>query len=101
MSIGFAFGGPFEHLAIAIRVAERHHGPAANELVDADGLAGAIVDEINLRFFEKLRLAVAHLVFDNTAAADDLLRWNSINFWDPRTHELDATARDNESFELL
>jgi hypothetical protein len=40
--------GPLEHLLIAIGVAEGEDRAAADEAVDADGLAGAVVDELDL-----------------------------------------------------
>src|SRR5690349_7264977 len=38
-----AGGGPLEHLLIAVRVAEREDRAAADESLDADGLAGLVV----------------------------------------------------------
>src|SRR5262245_48735008 len=44
---------PLEHLLIAVRVAEREHGPPADELLDVHWLAGAVVDEVDLRLAEE------------------------------------------------
>ena len=41
--------GPFQHLQVAVGVAEREDRAAADELVDADRLAGLVVDEVDLR----------------------------------------------------
>jgi hypothetical protein len=42
-------GRPFQHSEIAVGVAERQNGPAADMLVDADRLPGLVVDEIDFR----------------------------------------------------
>ena len=44
-----AGGGPLQHLQVAVGVAEGGDRPAADVLVDADGLAGLVVDEVDLR----------------------------------------------------
>src|SRR5690606_30443774 len=41
--------GPLQHLQIAVGVAEGRDRPAADELVDRDRLAGAVVEKIHLR----------------------------------------------------
>ncbi len=70
---------PFEHLEIAVGVAERGNGTAADLLVDADGLAGLVVDEVHLGQAGEHGLAVAKLEFRFDAAADDLLWRNPID----------------------
>ena len=40
---------PLEHLEVAVGVAERRDRPAADLLLDADRLAGLVVDEVDLR----------------------------------------------------
>ena len=40
--------GPLQHLQIAIRVAERGDGAAADPALDGDGLAFLVVDELDL-----------------------------------------------------
>jgi hypothetical protein len=52
---------PLQHFQITVGIAERGDRPAADMFVDADWLAGLVVDEIHLRQTEKLRPAVAHL----------------------------------------
>ena len=42
---------PLEHLEVAVGIAESGDRAAANVLVDADRLAGAIVDEIQIGIF--------------------------------------------------
>src|SRR5262245_26095509 len=54
-------GGPLQHLAIAVRIAERKHRPPSYELVDARRFARAVVDEIDLRQAHEHRLVVLHL----------------------------------------
>src|SRR5690349_3462313 len=63
---------PFEHLEVAIGVAERRDRPAADLLLNADGLAGFVVDQVDCREPIDARLAAAGLVFQLHAAADDL-----------------------------
>src|SRR5262245_11280637 len=54
---------PLEHLLVAVRVAEREHGPPADELLDVHRLAGAVVDEVDLRLAKQRGLTVrSHLV---------------------------------------
>ena len=50
----------FQHFPVAVRVAERGDGPATDVLVDADRLAGFVVNEVQLRQTHKNGLAVAH-----------------------------------------
>ena len=69
--------------------------------LDADGLADVVVNEINLRQAYEHRLAVAKFKFCLEAAADDLFGWDAIDFFRPRTHEIDAAAGDNESLESV
>ncbi len=54
-------------------------GPAADVLLDADRLAGLVVDEVDLRQLDEHRLAVAHLELHLAAAADDLLGRDAID----------------------
>jgi hypothetical protein len=44
-----ARGGPLEHLQVAVGVAERENRASADVALDADGLAGLVVDEVDLR----------------------------------------------------
>src|SRR4029453_5261719 len=88
----FADVGPFEHLEVAIRVAERGERPAADDLVDADGLSSLVIDKIDFRQPHEHGRVAAELVFDLRAASDHLLRRNAVDALDPRAHELDAAA---------
>ncbi len=56
-----ARGRPLKHLQVAVRIAKRGDRAAADAPVDADGLARAIVDEIDFRFAQQNRLAVFNL----------------------------------------
>ena len=62
-----AGGGPFQHLAVAVGVAEGDLRPLADEEVDADRLAGAVVDEEGLGLAHQHRLAVDRLVLGDDA----------------------------------
>ena len=83
------------------RIAERHDGPAADVLVDADGLVGLVVVEVQLRQAHEHGLAVAHFELRLDAAADDLFRRDAVNLLRPRAHELDAAAGDDEVLEAV
>ena len=91
-----AGGGPLEHWQVAVGIAEGHHGAAADVLVDADGLALFVIVEVQLRQAHEHGLPVAHFKFRLDAAADNLLGRYAVNFLRPRTHELDAAARDDK-----
>src|SRR5437763_12625386 len=41
--------GPFQHLLIAVRIAKRRDGPAADVLIDADRFPGLVIYEIHFR----------------------------------------------------
>ena len=96
-----AHRGPLQHFEIAVGVAERGDRAAADVLVDADRLAGLVVDEVDLGQPEQKRLAVAHLESCLDRRADDLLRRNAVDALGPRAHELDAAARDDEGLEAV
>ena len=66
-------GGPLEHLEVAVGIAESGDRAAANMLVDADRLAGAIVDEIEIGHFHDHRVAVEEFVLRLDAGTHDLL----------------------------
>ena len=72
--------GPLQHLLVAVGVAEREDGPAADEAVDAHRLAGTVVDELDLGFLEQHGLAAAQLELHLAAAADDLLGRDAVGF---------------------
>ena len=91
----------FQHLLIAPRIAEGGDGPAADVLVDADGLVGLVIIEVQLRQAHEHRLAVAHFKLRLDAAADDLFRRDAVNLLRPRAHELDAAAGDDVVLETV
>ena len=91
----------FQHLLVAHGVAERGDGPAADVLVDADGLVGLVVVEVQLRQAHEHGLAVAQFKLRLHAAADDLFRRDAIGRFRPRAHELDAAAGDDEVLETV
>ncbi len=92
-------GGPLQHLEIAVGIAESRDGSAADELVNTDGLAGLVVDEVELGQAHEHRSALAHFELHLDAAADDLLGRNAVDTLGPRPHELDASARDDPGLE--
>ena len=88
-------GRPLEHLEVAVRIAEGHDRPLADGLVDPDGLAFLVVDELDLRQAHDHGLAVADLVLRPDARSDDALGRNAVDVLGERAHELDAAARDD------
>src|SRR3954447_6515043 len=93
---------PLQHLKIAVRVAESEDRTAADEVVDADWLAGAAVDEIDPGLFYQLGFAICpDLEFGNARRAHHLLRWYSVDLLRPWPHELDAAARHDEGLEPI
>ena len=74
---------PLEHLEISIGIAECRDRPAADYLVDADRLAGAVVDKVDLRQAQQDRSAVTHLILDLHPASDDLLGRDTVDAFDP------------------
>ena len=40
--------GPFQHLLVAVGIAEGEDRAATDELVDGDGLAGLVIDDVDL-----------------------------------------------------
>src|SRR5262245_3993320 len=87
-----------QHFQVTVGVAEGHDRSAADEVVNADGFAGAIVDEFDPGLLDEHGFAVLKIEFHDSAAADDLLGWNAIGCRDPRAHEFDAAAGDNKRF---
>ena len=87
----------FQHLLVSHGVAERHDRAASDVLVDADGFAGLVVIEVQLRQPHEDGLAIAHFKLRLDAAADDLFRRDAIGLLRPHAHELDAAAGDDVS----
>lgn len=44
-----AAGRPFKHFEVSVGIAHGYHRSAADVLLDADGFAGPVIDEIQLR----------------------------------------------------
>src|SRR5262245_45471602 len=85
--------GPFEHLEITVGVAERNEWTVTDCLLDADRLAGLVVDEVDLSEPEQRWAATSGVVAVLHATADDLLGGDSVYALRPRPDELDAAAR--------
>ena len=91
--------GVFEHLEVTVGVAETGDRPPADEPVDADGLAGLVVDEFDPRFLGKHRRAVPHLVPDLAVGANDLARRDAVDILGPDPHEVGAPSGDDPGAE--
>ena len=91
----------FQHLLVATGVSEGGDRPPADVLVDADGLVGLVVIEVQFRQAQENGLAVAHLEPCLDAAADDLFGRDAVGLLRPWPHELDAAARDDEVLEAV
>src|SRR5262249_38311335 len=97
-----AGGGPLEHLLVAVGVAEGQQRPPADELLDADRLAGAVVDEVDLGLAQQHRLAVrSELVRGQKAPPDDLLGRDPVRALRPRAHELHGAAGHDVGLEAV
>ena len=66
---------------IAVRIAERGDRPAADMLLDADRLAGLVVDEVDLRQPKQVRRAVLHLELRLDRRPHHLLRRNAVDLF--------------------
>ena len=86
----WAGGGPFEHLEIAVRISERHNGPASDMLLDGDRLAFFVVNKVQFCQSSQNRLSIADFESGLDAAADNLFGRNSIDLMSPRAHEFDT-----------
>src|SRR5260221_2715716 len=96
-----AGGGPLQHLQVAVRIAERRDGPAADEFLDAEGFALLVVDEIHRGQLHDDGLAFAHLELLLARAADDLLGRNAVDLLGEGADELHAAAGDDEGLEAV
>src|SRR5215471_8271724 len=92
---------PLEHLLVPIRISKCSDGTAANKNLDADRFALFVIDELHFGQSEKHRLPIVEFVLHFAAATDDLLRRNAVRLFGKATHELNATARNDESFEFV
>ena len=75
----------------------RHHRAAADVLIDNDGFAGFVVDEVEFGCLDDDGFAVADFVFRLDAGADDLLGRNALGFLGEDAKEVDA-ASGNDGF---
>ncbi len=96
-----AGGCPFEHLLVAVGVAEGGDWVQADVGVDADGFAGAVVDEADLRQPHDDGSAVLRFKLCLHSGADDLIGRDAVGFFCPRTHECGIAAGDDEGFETV
>src|SRR4051812_31044418 len=92
----WSFGRPLEHFQIAVGVAECKNWMAADESINADHFARTVVDELDFGCLHEHRLTIVQVIFNDAAAADDLLGRNAVGPFDPRPHELDTAARDDK-----
>ena len=89
----FACSGVLEHLQISIRIAKRRNGTTTDVLIDADGLAAFVVIEVQFRQTHNDRFPVPQFKLCLHTAADDLLWWNPIGGFRPRSHKLNTATR--------
>ena len=94
--------GPLQHLLVAVGIAEREDRAAADEHVDADRLARAVVDELDLGELHQRRLARGvEPELRDAGRADHLLGRNAVGLLRPHPHELDAAAGHDEGLEAV
>ena len=91
----------FQHFFVAIGIAKRGDGTAADVLVDANRLVTLVINEVQLRQTHENGFAIAHFKLRLDAATDDLPRRNAINPLRPRAHEFDAPAGNDEVREAV
>jgi hypothetical protein len=85
---------PLQHFEIAVGIAECRDWAAADVLIDANRLAGPVIDEIHLRQTDKLRPAVAHKgasIPERRAPNLDSAKWQRLN-WKVYNFPLDSPA---------
>src|SRR6056297_4157794 len=90
-----------EHLEVSVGVPRRKDRSLADMGVDANRLAGLVVDKRNGRILDQLRGAAHHRVTRLSGTADDLLRRNTVQFLGDRTEEMQSTAGDDVDRKLL
>ncbi len=96
-----AGGGPLEHLLIAVGVSEGGDGTLADEGVDTDGLARAVVDEADLWEAHDDGCSVLSFKLGLHGCADDLVGRDAVSFVGPGAHESDFAAGDDEGLEAV
>jgi hypothetical protein len=74
----------FQHFLIATGVPERGDGTAADVLIDANGLVGLIIIEVQFRQPHENRSALTHFKLRLDAATDDPFRRNVVHALRPR-----------------
>ena len=94
-------GRILEHLHVAVGIAECCNRPAADVLIDANWLAGTVVNEVQLWKTYQHRFAVAYLEFSLDAAADDFLGRNAVDLVRPGSHKFDPSAGNDEIVEAI
>src|SRR5947208_8403477 len=93
---------PFEHLFVAVGVAKGEDGTAADERVDPFRFARPVIDEQDLRLAQELRLSISgELISGDGRGANYLLRRNAVALVGEDSHELHATARNDEGLEVV
>ena len=92
---------PLQHLQIAVGVADSEDRSPADELGDADGLARAVVDEVDLGQPLQRRLVAGELVFELDARPDDLFGRDAVGRLDPGAHELQPAAGHDIGLEAV
>ena len=96
-----AGGRPLEHLEVAVGVAEGDDRAAADELLDADRLAGLVVDEVDLRQLARARACRRAVRTSACRCCRRPARAECRRPARPRPHELDAAAGDDERLEAV
>src|SRR4029079_2172400 len=91
-SRALARGGPFEHLEVAVRIAERHDWTATYDLLDAHGLARLVIDELDAQQACDDGMAAALLVLHLDPAANHVLRRDAIDTFGERADHFHAAS---------
>lgn len=99
--VGIVDRGVFEHLPVAVTVAEASDGAAADELMNSDGFIRFVVDEEVSHRFDQNGAVLAQFINGAGVGADDLFRRNAVHPFAEDPHKVGASAGDNEGFEFI
>ena len=93
--------GPFQHLLVAVGIAEGEDRMAPDDAIDGLRLARTVIDEEHLGLFDQRRACVPHLKLGDAGGADHLLGRDAVGLVGEIAHELDPAAGRDEGLEAV
>ena len=93
--------GPLQHLQIAVGVAEGGNGFSSDVLIDGDGFADVVVDEIQLRQAGEHGEFCHHFKLCDDAAADNLLGRDTVDLLGKDAHKFNSATGDDKGLEAI